>query len=99
MRAPHQVLELAVGLLGKNPTSRRYMCCHLEWMWSQDLITEGEMVETKSLIMGAINNHVTLAAHLRGSGVMPRHITVHSEVYVSYQLKFYRELIAQLQQE
>lgn len=93
----HQTLELALSLLDKNPISRRYMCCHLEWMWTSDYITEDEMVAAKAVIRANIGNHVTLAQYLRSTGGMPKGFSVHSPEYRHHQLTFYRGLISKLQ--
>lgn len=99
MRAVHQVIELALSLLDKNPIGRDYMCCHLDWLTTKsggNLISNEESCAAQDVIRAAIGNNVTLAGYLREVGAMPQQVAVRSAEYPHYQLTFYRGLIAKL---
>lgn len=96
MRAVHQILELAIKLLDNDPFNRDYMCTHLNWMESHNVITELECADAQSVIMRSIRGHVTLAGYLRLNKIMPQNVAVRSPEYGPYQLAFYTELVAKL---
>lgn len=92
MRAPHQVLELALTV----PTTEVFMCWQLQHMYGKELITFEEFNATKCAVAAAIDNYVTLSGYLRDKEVMPQHMTIHSVGYMPIRNKFYRDLIAKL---
>lgn len=92
MRAPHQVLELALTV----PTAEIFMCWQLQHMYGNNLITFEEYIATKKAVLAAIDNYATLSGYLRDKEVMPQHMTIHSDGYMPVRNKFYRDLIANL---
>lgn len=92
MRAPHQVLELALTV----PTTEVFMCWQLKHMYGQELITFDEYNATKKAVSAAIDNYATLSQFLRDKEVMPQHMTIQSVGYMPIRNKFYRDLIAKL---
>lgn len=98
MRTPAQVLELALSQDKDHPLYDVYMCWHLMHMYGAQLINFDEYNETKKAVMDSIEGSITLATHLRATGDMPKEFSMYSPRYLPIREKFYRELIAKLNQ-